>query len=90
MSNVKQILSCTNFPGEVDLFSRDRERVRQIIIDLFEVLLVSFKDCCDQLLQLKTTQKRRPNRLEMSDNTSLNSSIGDNGKFYIYIFYFCL
>lgn len=66
--------------GEVDLFSKERDRVRKLIISLFEDLLMCFKDCCDQLLQLKSIQKRRPNRLELSDNTSLNSSFGDNGK----------
>jgi hypothetical protein len=51
LPSVKQILSFHNFPGEVDLFSRDR--VRQMIVDLLIMALLSFKDCYDQLLQLK-------------------------------------
>ncbi|KAI1724959.1 exocyst complex component sec5 domain-containing protein [Ditylenchus destructor] len=85
LPNVKQILSFNNFPGEVDLFSR--ERVRQMILDLFVVVMLSFKDCYDQILQLKsasgtteqsqhTMQKQRPNRLVMSDASSLSSAGG--------------
>lgn len=70
-----------------------RERVRQMILDLFVVVMLSFKDCYDQILQLKSTseqsqqtmQKQRPNRLVMSDASSLSSAGGtDIGRLQLF------
>uniref|UniRef100_A0A914CW02 Exocyst complex component 2 n=1 Tax=Acrobeloides nanus TaxID=290746 RepID=A0A914CW02_9BILA len=68
---IKEILSFSSYPGELDLFTN--ERIRQMILDLFIVVLMSFKQCYDQLLQLKGDQ-RRPNRL-LLQNTDDSSSI---------------
>ena len=68
---MKQILSYNSFPGELDLFGR--ERVRQMIIDLFVMVLLSIKECFDQLLQLRTQEPRRPNALQ-SDSASVSSA----------------
>lgn len=80
MPYIKEILSLSNYPEELDLFTN--ERIRQMIVDLFIVVLMSFKQCYDQLLGLKVDQ-RRPNRLQISspvtamDETSSISSTGE-------------
>lgn len=88
LPSVKQILSFNNFPAEVDLFSR--ERVRQMIVDLFIMVLLSFKDCYEQMLQSvpgpsavdnhnrqSTAPALRPMRLAVASDTSSVSSAGD-------------
>lgn len=76
MPNIKQILSFNNFVGEIDLFSRDG--IRNMIIDLFVVLLLSYKNCCDELLQLKgsmaSNEAKRRNRSLGADSPADNSN----------------
>ncbi|KAL3111721.1 hypothetical protein niasHT_011008 [Heterodera trifolii] len=75
VADVKVILSSNNFPGEIDLFLK--ERWRQMIIDLFAVLLLGVRDCYDHLLKLRRENKR-PNTL--LDNVSFGSVDEDGAK----------
>lgn len=51
MVQIRQILSSSNYPGELDLFSR--ERFRSMLIDLFTMILTSVRDCIENVLQLR-------------------------------------
>lgn len=51
LPSIRQVLSSNNFPGELDLFSR--EKFRLMLIDLFTVILSSIRDCIENLLQLR-------------------------------------
>jgi len=50
LPNMQQILAHDGFRGELDLFSRDK--FKEMLLDLFELLLTSVKECVEQLLQL--------------------------------------
>ncbi|VDM95149.1 unnamed protein product [Thelazia callipaeda] len=56
MGQIRQILSFSNYPGELDLFSR--ERFRSILIDLFTMILTSIRDCVEDILQLRGDLRR--------------------------------
>ncbi|VDN49848.1 unnamed protein product [Gongylonema pulchrum] len=60
MVQIRQILSSSNYPGELDLFSR--ERFRLMLIDLFTVILVSIRDSIENILQTRS-DVRRPSAL---------------------------
>uniref|UniRef100_A0A915M6E6 Exocyst complex component 2 n=1 Tax=Meloidogyne javanica TaxID=6303 RepID=A0A915M6E6_MELJA len=72
LPDMKCILSYGNFPGETDLFVR--EKWRHMITDLFTVLLLGFRDCCDHLLKLKS-QKIRQNQQKKISTQSTSSTI---------------
>ncbi|CAG9534496.1 unnamed protein product [Cercopithifilaria johnstoni] len=59
MGQIRQILSSSNYTGELDLFSR--ERFRLMLIDLFTMILTSIRDCIENVLQLRGT--KRPSAL---------------------------
>uniref|UniRef100_A0A1I8EB06 Exocyst complex component 2 n=1 Tax=Wuchereria bancrofti TaxID=6293 RepID=A0A1I8EB06_WUCBA len=56
MGQIRQILSSSNYAGELDLFSR--ERFRFMLIDLFTMILTSVRDCIENVLQLRGCVKR--------------------------------
>ncbi|EFO21482.2 hypothetical protein LOAG_07007 [Loa loa] len=56
MGQIRQILSSSNYPGELDLFSR--ERFRSMLVDLFTMILTSVRDCIENVLQLRGCVKR--------------------------------
>ncbi|VIO96336.1 Probable exocyst complex component Sec5, putative [Brugia malayi] len=56
MGQIRQILSSSNYAGELDLFSR--ERFRFMLIDLFTMILTSVRDCIENVLQLRNCVKR--------------------------------
>lgn len=71
LPSIKEILSSNCFTGEVDLFSR--ERIHRMIIDLFLMLIFHYKDCTDNLLQIKNSELKR-----IADVSSI-SNFSDNG-----------
>uniref|UniRef100_A0A915Q7Q4 Exocyst complex component 2 n=1 Tax=Setaria digitata TaxID=48799 RepID=A0A915Q7Q4_9BILA len=58
MGQIRQILSFSNYVGELDLFSR--ERFRSMLIDLFTMILTSVRDCIENALQLRGGVRRPP------------------------------
>ncbi|VBB28147.1 unnamed protein product [Acanthocheilonema viteae] len=59
MGQIRQILSSSNYTGELDLFSR--ERFRLMLVDLFTMILTSIRDCIENGLQLRGM--KRPSAL---------------------------
>lgn len=51
MGQIQQILSCSHYTGELDLFSR--ERFRLMLVDLFTMILTSIRDCIENALNLR-------------------------------------
>lgn len=72
LPDMKCILSYGNFSGETDLFVK--EKWRHMITDLFTVLLLGFRDCCDHLLKLKN-QKSRQNQQKKISTQSTSSTV---------------
>ncbi|KAM3720365.1 Exocyst complex component [Dirofilaria immitis] len=68
MGQIRQILSFSNYTGELDLFSR--ERFRLMLIDLFTMILTSIRDCIENVLQLRNSVKRPSN---LSNDGTVNS-----------------
>ncbi|MFH4981588.1 hypothetical protein AB6A40_008297 [Gnathostoma spinigerum] len=67
LSPIRQILSYSGFPGELDLFTR--ERFRSMLIDLFIVVLTSIRECLETLLLLRNDM-RRPSALSGETHVS--------------------
>lgn len=61
MGQIRQILSSSNYTGELDLFSR--ERFRLMLVDLFTMILTSIRDCIENVLQLRYIEFYRKNKI---------------------------
>ncbi|VDK68125.1 unnamed protein product [Litomosoides sigmodontis] len=70
MVQIRQILSSSNYPGELDLFSR--ERFRSMLVDLFTMILASIRDCIENVLQLRGT--KRPSAL-FNEGTAISRKL---------------